>query len=128
MFIPSRVVDDPMQTERLEDGRRQLLRDLVVKIDGERISVPAGTITDFSSIPWFGRMFMRWSRVDIAGVVHDWLYQTGSMSRGRADKIWRLIAIAGKHPANAFQAWLGWLALRFGGWIAWYRHRRQDSV
>jgi len=109
------LVSGPLQTERQGDGRRRLLRDLVVEVDGLQITIPAGTLTDFSSIPWYGRILVRWSKVDIAGVVHDWLYQTAFTSRARADKIWRLVAVAGDHHANAFQAWVGWLALRVGG-------------
>ncbi len=124
----TRLVGDMMQTERREDGRRCLLRDFIVEIEGDTIAIPAGTITDFSSIPWYGRILVRWSKVDIAGVVHDWNYQIGATSRARADAIWRLVAMAGTYHANAFQAWVGWLALRVGGWIAWRRYRRQDTT
>ena len=127
MTVSTRIVGDMMQTERLEDGRRCLLRDLIVQIEEDTITIPAGTLTDFSSIPWYGRILVRWSKVDIAGVVHDWYYQTGFTSRARADEIWRLLAVAGTHHANAIQAWIGWLALRVGGWIAWRRYRNQDS-
>ena len=118
----------PLQTERLANGRRRLLRDLVVEVDGEHHTVPAGTETDFSTIPWFGRMLVHWSKVDIAGVVHDWLYQTGDTSRRRADVVWRRVALAGDHHANAFQAWAGWAGLRIGGWYAWDRYRREDFL
>ena len=65
----------PLQTERLPDGRRFLLRNLVVKLDdGTKITVPAGFETDFSSLPWRTRWAIHWTRVDVAGVVHDFLY------------------------------------------------------
>ena len=127
MPLAIRLVSGLLQTERQRDGRRRLLRDLVVDVAGQQITIPAGTLTDFSSIPWFGRILVRWSKVDIAGVIHDWLYQTAFISRARADKIWRLVAMAGEHHANAFQAWVGWFALRLGGWITWYRFRNQDA-
>ncbi len=123
----TRIVGNMMQTERREDGKRRLLRDLIVEIEGDRITIPANTVTDFSSIPWYGRILVRWSKVDIAGVVHDWYYQTGFTSRAQADAIWRILAMAGTHHANAIQAWIGWLALRVGGWIAWRRYR-QDTT
>ena len=125
---PTRVVEGPLQTERRPDGRRRLLRDLVVEVEGERITVPAGTLTDFSSIPWLGRVLVRWSKVDIAGVVHDWLYQRGTTSRARADEIWRRLALSGEHRANPIQAWIAWLALRAAGGSAWRRHRRRDAA
>ncbi len=122
----TRIVGKMLQTERREDGKRFLLRDLNLEIEGDPIRIPADTVTDFSSIPWYGRILVRWSKVDIAGVVHDWYYQTGATSRARSDAIWRLVAVAGTNHANAFQAWVGWLALRVGGWIAWRGYRSQD--
>jgi hypothetical protein len=126
MTESTRLVGGSLQTERLADGRRRLLRDLVVEVAGEPITIPMGTVTDFSTIPWFGRILVRWSRVDIAGVVHDWLYQTGTTTRSHADNVWRLVARAGKHRANAFQAWTAWAALRIGGWYVWARYRAGD--
>ena len=118
----------PLQTERQRDGRRRLLRDLTVEVDGEQFTIPVDTLTDFSTIPWFGRILVRWSKVDIAGVVHDWLYHTKTTSRARADRIWRLCAMAGEHHANAFQAWTGWLALRLGGWYAWWKLKKEKPT
>ena len=113
-----------MQTERQTNGSRRLLRDLVVEVEDEEVTVPEDTTTDFSTIPWFGRILVRWSKVDIAGVVHDFLYQSGTKSRAEADRIWRLVAVAGEHHANALQAYVGWFFLRLVGWIAWNRYRR----
>ena len=127
MPVPTRLIGGLLQTERMPDGRRRLLSVLVVEVDKDKITVPTGTVTDFSSIPWFGRILVRWSKVDIAGVVHDWLYLAGTTSRARADGIWRLVAIAGEHHAGELQAWLGWVAIRVGGGCAWSRHRRQDA-
>lgn len=127
MTDSTRLVSGPLRTERMGNGRRRLLRDLTVEVAGDQITVPFGTETDFSSIPWFGRMLVRWSKVDVAGVVHDWLYQTGVTSRSHADDIWRLVAIAGEHRANAFQAWTAWLGLRLGGWYAWLQHRQRTA-
>ena len=117
------VVGNPLHTERLPNGERLLVRDLVVDVEGERIAVPAGTHTDFSSIPSYARFVVRWSKVDIAGVVHDYLYQQQTKDRAVADQIWREVAQAGQHHANVVQAWLGYVALRLFGWIVWARHR-----
>ena len=64
---PAVLVSENLRTERLSDGTRSLLRELVVEVDSIEIDVPQGVITDFSTIPWFGRILVRWSRVDIAG-------------------------------------------------------------
>jgi hypothetical protein len=126
MADPASLLSGPLWTERLPDGRRELLRDLVVEINGEKIVIPAGTITDYSSIPQVVAWLVRWSRVDVAGVVHDYLYQTGSRPRAEADAIWRTVARSGECRANRVQGWLGWAGLRVGGWWAWRKHRKKD--
>jgi hypothetical protein len=114
-----------LETRRLSDGTRELLKGLTVHMsEAVAITVPKGFTTDFSSIPWIFRFIVRWSKVDIAGVVHDWLYYTGEKGQAEADRIWRVIALAGKHRANGLQAWLCWIGLRLGGWWAWCQHRR----
>ena len=128
MTQSTRLISGPLRTERLPNGRRRLLRDLAVEVADEQFKIPAGTETDFSSIPRFGRILVRWSKVDVAGVVHDWLYQTGTTSRAHADDIWREVATAGDHRANALQAWTAWLGLRIGGWYAWDQHRQGDPA
>ena len=122
----TKVQDPPgrLRTERLPNGNRVLIRDLVVMLDdGTEIIVPDGFETNFSSIPRFARSFIDWPRVDIAGVVHDFLYwcPQKDVSRKRADAIWREMAGAGEHHANWFQRSLGWFGLRIGGWWA---HRK----
>ena len=138
-----------LQTERQDDGDRRLLRDLPLKIDGVDYVVPAGFKTDYSSIPRLGRWLVRWSKVDIAGTVHDWLYRDkyrnygfdsvfyllpfigtdneGYEARKDADWVWYLVALSGEHGANPLQAALGWAGLRLGGWIFWNRIRKQQN-
>lgn len=113
----------PLRTERLGSGNRKLLRDLRVAVDGRVFVVPAGFESDFSSYPWFTRWIVRWSKVDVAGVVHDYLYAKGACSRRYADRVWRVIAQAGEHRANAVQAWSSWLGLRLFGWTRYSRRR-----
>ena len=128
------VVGGPLQTERCSNGQRKLLRDLTVAVtvkdEGTEITVEKGFPTDFSSIPPFCRWVVRWSKVDLAGVVHDWLYADGPLARKPADEIWWQVARAGEHCANPCQAWLCWLALRCFGWRAWKRHAesREDAA
>ena len=120
----------PLQTERLPDGRRKLIRDLNVRVHSggtTTITVPEDFETDFSSLPWGTRWAIHWTRVDVAGVVHDFLYwcpQRG-ISRKRADDIWFEIAEAGQRHAMPHQSWGGWVALRGAGWIA-YNHAKRE--
>ena len=119
----TKVQDPPgaLRTERLRNGNRKLIRALVVKLeDGTTIRVPDGFETDFSSIPCWARPFLHWSRVDIAGVVHDFLYwcPQPNIDRKRADAVWREMAGAGERRANWVQRWLGWVGLWLCGWRA----------
>jgi len=138
--------DQRLQTERLDNGERKLLRELPLMIEGVDYTIPAGFETDFSSIPRHGRWLVRWSKVDVAGVVHDWLYREkysncgadalwyllpligndneAYQKRYEADRIWYLVALSGKHRANRFQAAAGWAGLRLGGWYFWNKVRK----
>lgn len=118
------LMSGALQTERLPDGRRKLLREFVIKVNGRIYTIPFESFTtDYSSIPWFGRFLVRWSKVDIAGVVHDYLYWEGIETRKYSDEIWRLVALAGEHHANRVQARLCWLALRIAGGPVWRKYR-----
>ena len=120
-----------LKTERLRDGKRKLLARLRrdIPLGGDRmisIHVPASFKTDFSSIPQCFAWIVRWSKVDVAGVVHDYMYslasdETRSFNRAEADEAWRAVALRGDHSANRVQARLCWLALRLFGWLVWMR-------
>lgn len=111
---------------RLSSSRRELLEELEVTVDGIRIVIPAGFTSDFSSIPALplARLLINWRKVDLAGLVHDWLYKAGDLSRKQADQVWRKVARAGETHAGPLAAWLGYLGLRVGGWVTWRRYRR----
>ena len=78
-------------------------------------------MTDFSSIPTLFQWVVHWSKVDVAGVVHDYLYDRGTLSRWQADRVWFEVARSGDHRANCVQASACWLALRLFGWCVWCR-------
>lgn len=117
---------DHLITMRLPSGRRRLMEPLTVKANGLTFDIPAGFETDYSSIPAAARWLVRWDRVDIAGVVHDYLYKEAPYGRRRADQMWRRVATRGDHHANWVQATLGYYGLRVGGWWAWRKHRAND--
>ncbi len=123
-----------IQASREPDGRRKLLRELRLRLNGELFVVPVGFVTDYSSVPWFARGLVRWDRVDLAGIAHDLAYKTGTLGLGgrplgrrEADRIWRHVARTGQHHANLAQAWVCWAGLRVGGWIVWRRYRKADA-
>ena len=122
-----------LRTMRLRDGSRQLLRPLVVTVTvkggAKVIKIPAGFRTDYSSIPTVLQWFVLWSKVDVAGVVHDWLYRAGGMDRKDADKIWRDIAMTGVNRATKFQAQGCYVAgLRIGARFTWCCYRKKYPV
>ena len=73
-------------------------------------------MTDFSSDP-IG--LLDWSKVGVAGVVHDYLYQNAGQvgSRWREDIIWFKIARAGKWNTSLLPTCLGFLGLVLFGWL-----------
>ena len=125
----TRVLDDPgpLRVERLPDGRRKLRRPLRVDVsptaDGSNIiTVGASFRTDYSSLPWGLRWLVNWDRVDIAGVVHDYLYRTAPSftyrTRWETELAWFRIARSGGHGANRLQAALGLVGLYLGAcWV-----------
>lgn len=119
-----------LETRRLSNGKRLLLSDLKRNIDGDDWKVPEGFETDFSTIPQVAAWVVRWSRVDYAGTIHDYLYsaQPKSITRRRADRIWRIVAMRGEHGANRIQGWVCWLALRGFGGIAWAACRKTGAA
>jgi hypothetical protein len=128
----------PLQVERLPDGRRRLLRDLKLQVGEDVIKVPTGFVTDYSSWPRF-LPGPRFSKIDIAGVVHDALFRWGRIGESKdarkvgyveANRIWYEVARAGGHK-DAKATWLGALVGRVGlfvgAWPTWMRYRRLDS-
>lgn len=83
-----------MVLEEEWDGRALVrLLEPMTYIDNESevsITVPAGFVSDFLSIPWFSRLFFTpFDKGAKAGVVHDWLLYSGIMSKKEAHKVFR---------------------------------------
>lgn len=137
-----------LRVDRMPDGRRRLVRDLVIDLGEDlgvrmggfvsappegfgarttHVTVPAGFDTDFSSIPGFARGMYRFDTVDLAGVCHDYAYSIG-VSRKQADRMWEIVATSGERRVGRFRGWLGRIALRAGGWNAYRKHRRLNRV
>ena len=76
----------------LSDGRKQeLFQNYVYEINGYRITVPKGFITDLASVPRsFWAIFPPFGRYTPAAVIHDFLYSeynTTGINRTLSDKI-----------------------------------------
>ncbi len=128
----TRVTSRPLGVERCPDGRRMLLRDLEVNVGAKcskacMVTVRKGFVTDYSSLPFGTRWVVHWSRVDVASVVHDYMYRNDAVlpspdwNRRRIDRAWRTIALAGDRHANCIQAWTCWLAMRVFAFCAFHK-------
>jgi hypothetical protein len=101
-------------------GTWKLLQPLVYSSDrhGRLITVPAGFITDFASVPRLPVAYLvTANRGHEAAVIHDWLYTTHAVPRAEADALFEEALAAGGEPA--WRRWLMWLGVRVGGWAAW---------
>ncbi len=93
-----------------------------------KFTIPEGFIWDGNSIPRIAWALTGtpWA-MDLlcAGLIHDWLYKSGLVSRKIADDI---------HYQACRQCGVGWYraqkmhkALRVAGWHAWNKHRKNDK-
>ena len=142
------IVGTRLHTKRLDGGLRELLKPLQVRICGYEIRIKKGFKTDFSSIPTWLHGIVRWSKVDVAGVIHDVLFNPaehgsmfdeadenherdliGRISLRTADRIWREVALrgTGKNRANWVQAALCWFGLFGFSWWTWNRYCHLDG-
>lgn len=97
-------LDVRLLADNSNDGRGtwQLLTDLVYQSDiiGTTLTIPAGFITDFASLPRAPFVFVVFGdRAHKAAVVHDWLYTTHFYTREESDNVFYEAMIAsGMHP------------------------------
>lgn len=102
-------------------------------VDGWAITVPAGFVTDFASIPrplWV--VIPPRGKYNRPAIIHDWLYQRAPfdpttnrrVTQARADSILRE---ACENCDDRFtQRWTIYLGLRVGGFVTWNRYRQKD--
>jgi len=84
----------------------------------DRVTVPAGFVTDFASSPpavW--SLIPPWGKYGKAAVVHDYLYQTKARSRKEADDIFREAMVV--LQVDSVRVFLMYWAVRLFGWLAW---------
>lgn len=93
----------------------------------DRITVPAGFITDFASVPrplW--ALFPRQGYHTNAAVVHDWLYWTQRRPRSEADHVFlEAMDILGTLWSTRH---LMFWAVRIFGWLAWWSNQRDQKA
>ncbi|MEM8864070.1 MAG: DUF1353 domain-containing protein [Planctomycetota bacterium] len=90
------------------------------------ITVPAGTRTDFASVPWFfRRLFPQVGGYSRAALFHDQLYIEGKVSRAQADAIF--LALMEHDDVPPWPRWPIYLAVRCFGWIPWNRRHGRST-
>lgn len=108
---------------RVEGGQWRVLIDMEYRIDEfVFVTVPAGRVTDFASLPRVARLFVRnraahsWS-----SVFHDELYSHVKSRKLRvlADAIWWQ-AMGEDEDVNRYERIAMWLAVRLFGWWTYY--------
>jgi len=111
---------------RRRGGRWHLDAELVYACrDGTKITVPAGFDTDFASVPRLPLVFLcAGDAAHEAAVVHDFLYRAQTLSRRRADAIFREAMACTPCCEPWWRRWLMWVGLRLFGWAAWRSNRR----
>jgi len=99
----------------------------------DRITVPAGFVFDFASIPKFLLPLLPfWAKYNKACVLHDYLYRpdcrywAGKLSRKMADYVFHgaMLVAFRHHRSGRVVAYLEWLAVRLFGWLA-YKKRSE---
>lgn len=101
-------------------GTWKLLSPLVYESDllGDSITVPAGFVTDFASVPRLPIAHLLAANCGHeAAVIHDYLYHTHQVPRSAADAVFREALLAGGEPG--WRVWLMWAGVRIGGSGPW---------
>lgn len=92
----------------------ELLSPLVVVAKDKLVRVPPGFVTDFASVPRIPLAFMLFGNVGHrSATVHDYLYQTGQVTREEADAIFK--ELLAEEGAGSLRANLMHLGVRLGG-------------
>jgi hypothetical protein len=89
------------------------------------VTVPAGFVTDFASIPrLFWTLIPKLGPYNMAAVIHDYLYRTqpDGWTRRMADEVF--YDLMREDGVRASRAWTMHRAVRLGGWVNWRRARR----
>jgi Protein of unknown function (DUF1353) len=109
----------PLRIVPYGDGRQFVVAEAFkVRVLGsdEPLRVPAGSLTDLTSVPWlFWPLFPPWERYGPAAVVHDHLYSlTTGFTRSQSDRAF--LALMAELGVGAIQRRLIYLAVAaFGG-------------
>ena len=110
---------------RFQDGPRFfVLTDELAYVSnaGAQFIVPRGFACDLASVPkWAAAFAAPWNLSAEPGCLHDWLYQTATLSREGADAIFREALLS--RGVDADVARRMWEAVRVFGLLPWIHWR-----
>lgn len=112
----------PLRVEEVDEfaGTWRLTEPLAFdsEVLGRVVTVPAGFVTDFASVPRIlGIYDLEGGRCNKAAVIHDWLYSVQCVDRETCDKVLREAIRASGY--SAITAGLFYAAVRLGGASHW---------
>lgn len=89
-----------------------------IRDTGVVVTVPAGFVTDFASIPRpFWSVLPRWGKYGAPAVVHDYLYWDQRCTRKQADRM--LLVAMNETDVGGFWRFIIHRAVSWGGHLAW---------
>lgn len=113
------TITGTLEVEIQPDGfTAKLLKKLRYDFGVFRVTVQAGWITDWASVPrFFWRIFPPMGRYTLAAILHDYLYEFHIGTRARAD--WLFLEVMRHLGVSWPRRWTMYLAVRAFGWYAW---------
>lgn len=89
-----------------------------IKSTGQVITVPAGFVTDFATVPWYARWRISpLGKHSVAAIVHDYLYWEQRCTRDEADRILR--EAMGEYGSSVADQEIVYYAVSYGAQSAW---------
>lgn len=86
--------------------------------------MPKGFVTDLSSIPWIVSPIFKSVNHNPAGVIHDYLYCSKTVSRKDADKIFKEMLLHHISKAKPYQVTMMYVGVRVGGGGRWNKKHK----
>jgi len=92
---------------------------------GYEYQVPKGFKCDLASVPKIlAALAPDWRQSARAGVLHDWLYRTGFLTRRQADLVFYYALLADE--VSSFRAWAMYQAVRKFARKPWRKYREES--
>lgn len=115
---------DVLDLSDCKEDRYILQSPLVFDADFATITIPAGFVTDYATVPRMPIIYLAYgNRAHKSATLHDYLYRIGAspdLTRDRCDRLFKQSMLASGHAR-----WIAsgmWLGVRSLGWV-FYKKR-----